>query len=62
MTSQSPFLAPCLGKSELGKSVIIGSICECCSNITMKHHVMPINYGKECVDADKSKHLNIPVP
>ena len=30
--------------------------------ISVKHHVMPFNYGKDCVDADKSTHLNIPVP
>ena len=53
--SQSSSLALRLGKSALGKSLTIGSVCELCSNITMKHHLMLFKHGQECANADKSK-------
>ena len=62
MRSQSPFLALGLGKSELGKSLTIVSLCEWCSNITMKHHFVLSNHGKECADAYKSRNSNFSGP
>ena len=60
--SQDPFLALRRGKSGLGKSLTIGSVCDWCSDIAMEHSSMLSNNGKECANADKSKILNFSVP
>ena len=62
MMSQSPFLAFRLGKSELGRSFTIGSVCELSSHITTKHHFMLFYHGRECANADESKNLTSTVP
>ena len=62
MTSQPPFLALWLGKTELDKSITIGSVCKWGSDITMEHHFILSNHDKECASADKNKNLNFSVP